>query len=237
MRFLRFLGKNSLALELGVGPVAILTQVVAVEDITGYTRPVYLSNDQLQGRCGAGSYSTLHAWRKIAVESGWLAYSEGRRRHVGTYFVTIPEDWREAFERDRHEYQTPTAKKPATEKAEKATEKTEKPKPTTAFDAAFAKFWEVYPKQINEERARRAYNRLGPDAELQKAILDAIADQKKWPTLMNEFPRYWAMPHDWLNDRRWKDKRGPTSTQESTNGTHPQPRRPSPNPAQSRKVR
>ena len=68
---------------------------------------------------------------------------------------------------------------------------------------AFARFFQAYPRQTNEKAARRAWDRINPDAGLVAEILAAVEAQKgsdQW--------RRGVYPHasTWLNKERWKDK-------------------------------
>jgi len=67
------------------------------------------------------------------------------------------------------------------------------------FDA----FWAAYPRKESKQAARKAWSRLRPPAELQAAILAAVARQKgseQW--LRGVIPH----PATWLNNRRWEDE-------------------------------
>ncbi|WP_084679911.1 helix-turn-helix domain-containing protein [Curvibacter lanceolatus] len=73
------------------------------------------------------------------------------------------------------------------------------------FDA----FWQAYPKRANEDAARREWNRLAPDAELQACMLAAIRAQQGGPAWMREGGRFIPMPSKWLAGRRWRDEPSP----------------------------
>jgi hypothetical protein len=95
--FVRLLAFEDVANELG-GPQAVwlLTVVVMVEDQLRYSRSVTFSNEQLVRMAGFGSVSSLDRARKKCVDAGWLRYKPGgRRMGPGTYWVTVPESYRE----------------------------------------------------------------------------------------------------------------------------------------------
>jgi hypothetical protein len=70
-------------------------------------------------------------------------------------------------------------------------------------DAWFEKFWPVYPKQVGEDAARRAFAKLikggaDPEAVIARAKLYAIERQ-------NKPDKYTLNPATWLNDGHWKN--------------------------------
>lgn len=82
--------------------------------------------------------------------------------------------------------------------------KKEEEKRSSLFD----KFWSAYPKKISKKACRKIWDRLKPDEQLTKQILDAIEDQKHWRANPEpgEFIPEWKHPTTWLNQGCWEDK-------------------------------
>lgn len=69
----------------------------------------------------------------------------------------------------------------------------------------FEKFWEQYPNKKAKDRALKAWRSLRPSAELQDAILAAIARQQMGRDWLKEDGRFIPHPSTWLNDAGWMD--------------------------------
>lgn len=63
-------------------------------------------------------------------------------------------------------------------------------------------FWQVYPRKIDKDRARRAWRKLKVDSELAHVILAALREWKNCDQWQDE--RYIPHPATWLNGRRWE---------------------------------
>ena len=70
----------------------------------------------------------------------------------------------------------------------------------------FAAFWEVYPKKVGKEAARKAWKRVKPDAALYERILCAVDAAKGCDQWCREGGRYIPNPATWLNQGRWDDE-------------------------------
>ena len=77
----------------------------------------------------------------------------------------------------------------------------------------FDSFWTAYPKRKDKIGAARAWNKLRPDAELQKKIMMVLEEHKKRPDWLKDGGQYVPHPKTWLNGRRWEDE---VSTQPTT---------------------
>ncbi|GMB10614.1 MAG: hypothetical protein NkDv07_0461 [Candidatus Improbicoccus devescovinae] len=72
------------------------------------------------------------------------------------------------------------------------------------FIVLFEKFWSAYPKKVAKQAAFKAFNRIKPDSEVTREILEGVA---KWQNSGN-----WAdmqfvpNPATFLNGRRWEDE-------------------------------
>ncbi|MDY0171167.1 MAG: hypothetical protein RBS80_31800 [Thermoguttaceae bacterium] len=95
-KFVRLLTKAAVAQELG-GPEAcwLLAVIAHQEDSIHYSRPVTYYNEQLMPLCGFGGRSRLVAARDKAVKHGWLHYEAGGKGVPGTYWVKIPDQYRD----------------------------------------------------------------------------------------------------------------------------------------------
>jgi hypothetical protein len=70
----------------------------------------------------------------------------------------------------------------------------------------FERFWRTYPKKAAKQKAVRAFNKLHPDPELFKRILDSVetnARSQAWRKDDGQF-----IPHaaTFINGRRWEDE-------------------------------
>jgi len=78
------------------------------------------------------------------------------------------------------------------------------PQPTQ--DEMFNLFWRAYPKRTNKGDARKAWEKLRPDAELVQAILIAIAWQRQTPQWAKDDGQYIPYPGSWIRGERWLDE-------------------------------
>lgn len=76
---------------------------------------------------------------------------------------------------------------------------------TKAPAAGFDDFWMAYPKKKAKEAAKKAWDKLRPDEELQGVILQAVQDQSASPDWKKAGGQYIPYPATWLNNRRWED--------------------------------
>ena len=92
-----------------------------------------------------------------------------------------------------------------TKPSEKRETKREDARAEDGFDA----FWEAYPRKTNRDKARHAWEKLHPDAELQRLILAAIEEQRHSSQWTRDNGEYIPHPSTWLNGHRWEDKLAP----------------------------
>jgi hypothetical protein len=85
------------------------------------------------------------------------------------------------------------------------------PLPPTADNLSdgFDAFYRGYPKHVGELRARRAWEALAPDAELQRRILGDLAVRRETWDWTKDAGRFVPNPATYLTERRWEDERGP----------------------------
>lgn len=86
------------------------------------------------------------------------------------------------------------------------------PNPQRGHGFEFEKFWEAYPKRIGKGAAEKAWSRLKPDEACRKAIINAIAVQKKSVEWQRESGQFIPHPATWLNQKRWLDEVRPVFT-------------------------
>lgn len=76
-------------------------------------------------------------------------------------------------------------------------------------EEGFDRFWAAYPRKNSKQEARRAWEKLRPNAVLQDLILVALCQQKASEQWARENGRYIPYPATWLNQRRWEDEVAP----------------------------
>lgn len=69
-------------------------------------------------------------------------------------------------------------------------------------DPWFWLFWQMYPRKIDKDRARRAWKKLSPARAMANAILEGLRNWKKCDQWQEE--RFIPHPTTWLNGRRWE---------------------------------
>lgn len=70
----------------------------------------------------------------------------------------------------------------------------------------FEKFWEAYPKKQGKSNARKAFEKLSPNDELFKKILDSIQDAKKSRQWQADNGIYIPNASKWITEERWEDE-------------------------------
>lgn len=76
---------------------------------------------------------------------------------------------------------------------------------STTLDEDFNRFWQLYPKKVDKQKALKAWKKLKPNRELQGVMLAALERQKllsQWNTNNGQFI---PNPTTWLNGKRWED--------------------------------
>lgn len=72
----------------------------------------------------------------------------------------------------------------------------------TEFDA----FWEAYPRKVGHKVAQEEWDKIAPDENLSKAIIDAVYAQKSTSQWRKDDGKYIPYPARWLAEHRWEDK-------------------------------
>ena len=75
------------------------------------------------------------------------------------------------------------------------------PHSSDIYTSSFQNFWKVYPRRTDKKTALQAWNKINPDNELQKIMLDAIERNKQ--TKQWQGRRFIPHPATWLNQERW----------------------------------
>ena len=81
-------------------------------------------------------------------------------------------------------------------------------KPLTPTDDAidqFDTFWNLYPRKIGKENARKSWNRTATNQETVTAILSALPNHVESPQWRKDNGQFIPHPATWLNQRRWED--------------------------------
>jgi len=84
--------------------------------------------------------------------------------------------------------------------------------------AGFADFWNAYPRKIDKQDALKAWQKLAPNAELLRTILDALDLHKRSDQWTKDSGRYIPYPATWLNKRRWEAQLIANGTAPGSNG-------------------
>lgn len=80
---------------------------------------------------------------------------------------------------------------------------------------SFQKFWQAYPKKAAKQTALKAWNKLKPDEELLKTILNALEQHKRSAQWQRDNGQYIPYPATWLNGRRWEDELSDSGSEKS----------------------
>lgn len=93
-----------------------------------------------------------------------------------------------------------------------------KRKPRVGVSPSFDAFWTAYPRKVAKDKARKAFRKINPNAELLAEMLRAVDAQKKAKDWLKEGGQFIPHPVTWLNGRRWEDELEPSNT--SGGGDH-----------------
>lgn len=70
----------------------------------------------------------------------------------------------------------------------------------------FSDFWAIYPRKTAKDTARKAWDKLAPDADLGQRVLGAVATQRLCPEWQKDGGRFIPHAATWLHGRRWEDE-------------------------------
>jgi len=69
----------------------------------------------------------------------------------------------------------------------------------------FLQFWEAYPRKVGKLAAFKAFEKVDPDAELLKKMIETIEQWKKSKQWKKDNCQFIPHPQTWLNQGRWDD--------------------------------
>ena len=84
----------------------------------------------------------------------------------------------------------------------------------------FDEFWAVYPNKRDKSKARELWQKLDPDAALEKQIIAAVKQQAKSDEWTKDGGQFVPYPSTWLRRRRWEDEPTTPIVTESGGGVH-----------------
>lgn len=73
-------------------------------------------------------------------------------------------------------------------------------------DIYFEQFWNAYPRHVNKQTAKRAFDKLKVDEEMLGKLLEAIERQKQSTQWQENEGQFIPHPATWLNGHRWEDE-------------------------------
>ena len=88
----------------------------------------------------------------------------------------------------------------------KAEQKETKKDKKTETSVWFDKFWDAYPRHVNKQTAKRAFDKLKVDEEMLGKLLEAIESQKQSTQWQENEGQFIPHPATWLNGHRWEDE-------------------------------
>ena len=76
----------------------------------------------------------------------------------------------------------------------------------TATDTNFNTFWDAYPRHEDKKNAKKAFDKLKPDADMLRVMLTSIDRWKQSDQWQENNGQFIPYPATWLNGERWKDE-------------------------------
>ena len=102
----------------------------------------------------------------------------------------------------KHKHKTNTNTKTNTD-----TDTSPSPEGEIDTENAFDQFWKIYPKKIAKKEARKAFEKIAPDAHLLERMLAAVQTQKRSKQWQDK--QYIPNPATWLRRGQWEDELPP----------------------------
>lgn len=90
-------------------------------------------------------------------------------------------------------------------------------------NGGFDEFYAAYPRKVKPVDARKAWDKLKPDAELLARMLRAIAEQKKSPQWLKDGGQFIPYPATWLNAGEWDNQTAVDTTTPAVETWKPPP--------------
>ena len=72
-------------------------------------------------------------------------------------------------------------------------------------EQAFDEFWQLYPRKVGKEAAKKKWLKLNPSCELKEKIFAAARAQSKQEQWTKDNGQFIPHPTTWLNQGRWDD--------------------------------
>lgn len=94
-RFVRLMMKAVAAQEVGPDGFCLLSAIAMTEDAKRYRGPVVFFNQPLMAVCGFTSEKVFFRVRQRCIDAGWLVWFPGKKGVAATYWVAIPEQFRD----------------------------------------------------------------------------------------------------------------------------------------------
>lgn len=82
---------------------------------------------------------------------------------------------------------------------------------------AFDVFWKLYPNKKSKKDARKAWEKLKPNAELRETLMIALGNHRLSRDWTKDDGQYVPMASTWLNGERWTDVLKPATTSTGQN--------------------
>lgn len=76
-------------------------------------------------------------------------------------------------------------------------------------ETAFEQFWKLYPNKKSKKDARRAWEKLKPNAELRLTLMTALGNHRVSRDWTKDDGQYVPMASRWLNGEKWHDELKP----------------------------
>ncbi|QXH68591.1 helix-turn-helix domain-containing protein [Pseudomonas asgharzadehiana] len=77
--------------------------------------------------------------------------------------------------------------------------------PEAELGEAFEVFWKLYPNKKSKKDARKAWDKLEPDAELRLTLMTALGNHRLSRDWTKDDGQFVPMASTWLNGERWTD--------------------------------
>jgi len=74
---------------------------------------------------------------------------------------------------------------------------------------SFDDWYSRYPKKVGKGAAKKAWDKIKPDAKMEEDMIFSIGAQKRYKAeakAAGEFVPVWCNPSTWLNEQRWEDE-------------------------------
>lgn len=199
--------------------LVVLANCASPDECEAYPSTAYLAEATAQDR------KTVQANIKRLIEMGYIVDTGGRKgrtRQVIIYRINCPgfgpviraeEDQkreplkRPVFPVKEARFSPETGPKTGHGNQRKLKE-TNTPQPPAGGCSGFDEFWKVFPKQVDEDKARAQWDRLAPDVELQATIIAAVLDWRNAQQWQKEGGSLVPKPHNWLRNKGWRNVPG-----------------------------